>query len=42
MKDEIIAELWQIKDQSAREADYNVHVLCQQLREQQAASRADR
>ena len=39
MKDEIIEELWQIKDELAREAKYDVHVLCQRLREQQADSR---
>jgi hypothetical protein len=38
MKDEIIAELWQIKDELAREANYDVHVLCQKLREQETAS----
>jgi hypothetical protein len=38
MKDEIIQELWQIKDDLAREANYDVHVLCQRLREQQAVS----
>jgi hypothetical protein len=39
MSDEIIRELWRIKDELAREAQYDVHVLCQKLREQQAASR---
>ena len=39
MKDEIIEELWQIKDELARKANYDVHVLCRKLREQQAASR---
>jgi hypothetical protein len=39
MRDEIIHELWQIKDELAREANYDVHVLCRKLREQQAASR---
>jgi len=40
MKDEIIAELWQIKDELAREANYDVHALCRELREKQAASSA--
>ncbi len=39
MKDEIIQELWQIKDELAREANYDVNVLCRQLREHQAISR---
>jgi hypothetical protein len=39
MKDEIIEELWRIKDELAREANYDVHVLCEHLRQQQAASR---
>ena len=39
MRDEIIQELWQIKDELAREANHDVHLLCQKLREQQAASR---
>ncbi len=39
MRDEIIQELWQIKDELAREANYDVHVLCRKLREQQATSR---
>ena len=39
MSDEIIQELWRIKDELARESQYDVHVLCQKLREQQAASR---
>jgi hypothetical protein len=38
MRDEIIEELWQIKDELAREANYDVHVLCRKLRVQQAAS----
>jgi hypothetical protein len=29
MNDEIIKELWRIKDELAREANYDVHVLCQ-------------
>ncbi len=40
MKDEIIAELWQIKDELAREANYDVHVLCRELREGQTTSHA--
>ena len=40
MKDEIIAELWQIKDELAREANYDVHVLCRELREKQTTSSA--
>ncbi len=39
MKDEIIEELWQIKDELAREAECDIHVLCQKLREQQGVSR---
>jgi hypothetical protein len=39
MRDDIIQELWRIKDELAREAHYDVHLLCQQLRERQAASR---
>ena len=40
MRDEIIEELWQVKDELAREANYDVHVLCQRLRERQAHSSA--
>jgi hypothetical protein len=40
MKDEIIQELWQIKDELAREADYDVHTLCRELREKQTSSPA--
>jgi len=40
MKDEIIAELWQIKDEMAREANYDVHALCRELRERQMRSPA--
>ena len=40
MKDEIIQELWQIKDELAREANYDVHVLCRELRERQTVSDA--
>jgi hypothetical protein len=40
MKDEIMQELWRIKDELARQANYDVHVLCRQLRERQANSRA--
>jgi hypothetical protein len=39
MTDEIMEELWQIKDELAREANYDVHVSCQKVRERQAASR---
>jgi hypothetical protein len=39
MNDEIMQELWQIKDELAREANCDVRVLCQKLREHQAASR---
>ncbi len=31
MKDEIIEELWRIKDELAREANYDIHVLCREL-----------
>ena len=31
-------ELWQIKDDWPREANYDVHVLCQKLREEQENS----
>jgi hypothetical protein len=40
MKDEIIQELWQIKDELVREANYDVHVLCQELREKEPTSLA--
>ena len=40
MKDEIIAELWQIKDELAREANYDVQVLCRELMERQTTSSA--
>ena len=40
MKDEIIQELWQIKDELAREANYDVHILCRKLREGQTTSHA--
>ena len=40
MRDEIIEELWQVKDELAREANYDLHVLCQRLREKQARSPA--
>ena len=36
MTDEIIEELWKIKDELAREANYDVHVLCQKLREKRS------
>ena len=38
MHDEIIAELWQIKDELAREVNYDVHALCRELREKQISS----
>jgi hypothetical protein len=40
MSDEIIQELWRIKDELAREAQYDVHVLCQSLRDKQSTSKA--
>ncbi len=40
MKDEIIEELWQIKDEEARNANYDVRTLCRQLREEQGKSGA--
>ncbi len=40
MNDEIITELWRIKDELAREANYDVHVLCRELREKQRSSEA--
>jgi hypothetical protein len=40
MADEIIRELWQIKDAIAREFDYNVEALVAHLRS--AESRSDR
>ena len=33
MPDEIMKELWTIKDQSAKAADYNVDELCRRLNE---------
>ncbi len=39
MSDEIIQELWRIKDELAREANYDVHVLCQKLRSTQENSK---
>jgi|WetSurMetagenome_2_1015567.scaffolds.fasta_scaffold1402090_1 hypothetical protein len=41
MKDEIMAELWQIKDELAREAKFDVRTLCKELREWQAGSSAE-
>ncbi|MBN1395721.1 MAG: hypothetical protein JW959_11920 [Pirellulales bacterium] len=38
MNDEIITELWRIKDELAREANYNVHALCEELRKKQSDS----
>jgi hypothetical protein len=40
MRDEIIEELWQIKDKLARNANYDVRERCRQLREQQGKSGA--
>ena len=40
MPDEIMEELWQIKDELARRADYSVHKLCRELRKKQLHSRA--
>jgi hypothetical protein len=40
MADEIMQELWRIKDELAREANHDIHVLCRQLRERQAGSHA--
>ena len=31
MKDEIIEELWQIKDELARRANYDIPTLCREL-----------
>jgi hypothetical protein len=38
MSDEIIEELWRIKDELGRAANYNVQVLARELMEMQAAS----
>jgi hypothetical protein len=38
MSDEIIRELRRIKDELAREANYDVHVLCRRLRERQSTA----
>jgi hypothetical protein len=40
MADEIIKELWHIKDEMARKAKYDIHVLCRELRKQEATSDA--
>ena len=40
MSDEIIRELWRIKDELAREANYDVHTLCQKLRELEDCSKS--
>ena len=40
MRDEIMAELWRIKDEEARDANYDVRTLCRQLREEQGKSGA--
>ncbi len=39
MTDEILLELWQIKDELTREANYDVHLLCQKLRAEHATLR---
>ena len=31
--DVILEEVWQIKDQLAREAGYDIHIFCEQLKE---------
>ncbi|MCX7013873.1 MAG: hypothetical protein NTW86_15200 [Candidatus Sumerlaeota bacterium] len=38
MKDEIIEELWRAKDDLAREANYDIHALCRELRKKEASS----
>jgi hypothetical protein len=38
MSDEIIRELWRIKDELAREANYDVHVLCREFRKKPTTS----
>ena len=40
MRDEIIEELWRIKAEEARNANYDVRTLCRQLREEQGKSGA--
>ena len=40
MPDEIIKELWAIKDQSARDATYDIDKLCQRLKERDRKSTA--
>ena len=39
MSDEIIRELWQIKDEIAREHDYSLEALVAHLREEQSKSK---
>ena len=40
MSDEIIQELWRIKDELAREVNYNIHTLCRELQKKQSSSGA--
>ncbi len=40
MRDEVIEELWQIKDKLARSVNYDVRARCRQLRERQGKSGA--
>ena len=39
MADEVIKELWAIKDRSAEEAGHDLDVLCRRLQERDRASR---
>nr|VFK42424.1 MAG: hypothetical protein BECKSD772F_GA0070984_11221 [Candidatus Kentron sp. SD]VFK48239.1 MAG: hypothetical protein BECKSD772E_GA0070983_11182 [Candidatus Kentron sp. SD]VFK80604.1 MAG: hypothetical protein BECKSD772D_GA0070982_11332 [Candidatus Kentron sp. SD] len=38
MKDEVLQELWEIKDELARESDYDIEALFKTLRTVQASS----
>jgi hypothetical protein len=40
MADEIMQELWRIKDEIARSVNYDVRELCRRLREEQGKSGA--
>jgi hypothetical protein len=40
MKDEVLERLWEIKDELAREANYDVQLLCRELKKRQTASRS--
>jgi hypothetical protein len=40
MPDEIIKELWRVKDQAAQEANYNMQERCRQLLEREGKSSA--